>query len=52
MVLLVIGTILIFAFGVPLMEWLMNRIRPLTPEQEEARRFAEEARRRIDRFRR
>jgi hypothetical protein len=43
--LMIIGVILIFVVLTPLMNALMNRIRPLTPEQEESRRLAEEYRR-------
>jgi hypothetical protein len=45
---LIIGVVLIFAFLTPLMNALMNWIRPLTPEQQEARRLAEEYRRKIN----
>jgi hypothetical protein len=45
------GAILVLVFGVPLMERLLRRLRPLTPKQEEAHRFHEEARRSIDKFR-
>jgi hypothetical protein len=44
---LIIGVIVIFAVLTPLMNALMNRIKPLTPEQEESRRLAEELRRKI-----
>lgn len=44
---LIIGVIVIFAVLTPLMNALMNRLKPLTPEQEESRRLAEEYRRRI-----
>ena len=44
---LIIGVIVIFVFLTPLMNTLMNRIKPLTPEQEESRRLAEELRRKI-----
>ena len=44
---LIIGVVVIFAVLTPLMNALMNWIRPLTPEQEESRRLAEEHRRRI-----
>lgn len=43
---LIIGVIVIFAVLTPIMNALMNWIRPLTPEQEEARRLALEYRRR------
>jgi hypothetical protein len=45
-----IGAIAIIGLGIPFMERLVRRIWPLTPKQEEAHRFHEEARRRIDRF--
>ena len=45
---LIIGVVLIFVFLTPLMNALMNWIRPLTPEQQEARRLAEEHRRKIN----
>ena len=44
---LIIGAIVIFAVLTPLMHALMNRIRPLTPEQEESRRLAQELRRKV-----
>jgi hypothetical protein len=47
-----IGAGIVIALGVPLMERLVRRIWPMTPEQEEADRFREQARRSIDRFRR
>jgi len=50
--LLVIGVVVIVGFGVPLMDRLWRRVRPLTPEQEQAEHFREQARRSIDRFRR
>jgi hypothetical protein len=49
---LIIGAVVILVLGLPAIEWLMNRIRPLTPEQEESRQRLREARRSIDRFRR
>ena len=45
---LIIGVVIIFAFLTPLMNALMNWIRPLTPEQGESRRLAEEYRRKIN----
>jgi hypothetical protein len=45
-----IGAGIVLALGVPLMERLLRRIRPLTPRQEEAERFREQARRSLDRF--
>jgi hypothetical protein len=50
--LLIIGAVVILVAGIPAIEWLMNRIRPLTPEQEEAHRRLREARRSYDKFRR
>jgi hypothetical protein len=50
--LLIIGAVVILVAGIPSIEWLMNRIRALTPEQEERRRRLREARRSYDRFRR
>ena len=44
---LIIGVVVIFVVLTPLMHALMNWIRPLTPEQEESRRLAEELRRKI-----
>lgn len=44
---LIIGVVVIFVVLTPLMNALMNWIKPLTPEQEEARRLAEELRRKI-----
>ena len=44
---LIIGVVVIFVVLTPLMNALMNWIRPLTPEQEESRRLAEELRRKI-----
>ena len=49
-ILAAIGAGLVLALGVPLMERLLRRIKPLTPRQEEAERFREQARRSIDRF--
>jgi hypothetical protein len=45
-----IGAGIVLAVGIPLMERLLGRIRPLTPRQEEAERFREKARRSLDRF--
>ena len=50
--LLIIGAVVILVAGIPAVEWLVNRIRPPTPEQEERLRRLREARRSIDRFRR
>jgi hypothetical protein len=44
---LIIGVIVIVAVLTPLMNALLNWIRPLTPEQQESRRLAEELRRKI-----
>ena len=51
-VLLFAGVIVALGVGLPLMRLLINRVWPMTPEQEEAERFREQARRSIDRFRR
>ena len=45
-----IGAVIVLALGVPLMERLLRRIRPLTPRQEEAEHFRQQARRSLDRF--
>ena len=45
---LIIGVVVIFVVLTPLMNALMNWIRPLTPEQEESRRLVQEHRRKID----
>ena len=50
--LFIIGAVVILVLGFPAAEWLMDRIRPPTPEQEERRRRLREARRSIDKFRR
>ena len=47
-----IGLVIVIALGVPFMERLLRHIWPLTPKQEEAEHFREQARRSIDRFRR
>jgi hypothetical protein len=47
-----IGAGVVLALGVPLIERLLRRIRPLTPKQEEAEFFREQARRSLDRFQR
>ncbi len=47
-----IGACIFLVVGIPLMERLVRRVWPLTPKQEEAERFREQARRSIDRFRR
>jgi hypothetical protein len=46
----IIGAGVVLALGVPFMERLIRRVRPLTPKQEEAEHFREQARRSIDRF--
>jgi hypothetical protein len=51
-VLAAIGAGVVLILGIPLMERLVGRIWPLTPKQEEAERFREQARRSIDKFRR
>ena len=48
---LIIGVIAIFVVITPLTNAVINRIWPLTPEQEEARRLAAEHRRRSSRWR-
>jgi len=45
-----IGAGIVLALGIPLMERLLRRIRPLTPKQEEADHFREQARRSLDRM--
>ena len=45
-----IGAGIVLALGVPLMERLLRRIRPLTPKQEEAEHLREQARRSLDKF--
>ena len=45
-----IGAGIVLALGIPLMERLLRRIRPLTPRQEDAEHHREQARRRLDRF--
>jgi hypothetical protein len=45
-----IGAGVVIALGIPLMERLLRRIRPLTLRQEEAERFRQQARRSLDRF--
>jgi len=45
-----IGAGIVLALGIPLMERLLKRIRPLTPKQEEANHFREQARRSLDRI--
>ena len=45
-----IGAGIVLALGIPLMERLLKRIKPLTPKQEEAEHFREQARRSLDRF--
>jgi hypothetical protein len=50
--LLAIGAGAVLVVGIPLAERLIRRIWPLTPKQEEAERFRQQARRSIDKFRR
>jgi hypothetical protein len=45
-----IGAGIVLALGIPLMQRLLTWIRPLTPKQEEAERFREQARRSLDRL--
>jgi hypothetical protein len=45
-----IGAGIILALGVPLMQRLLGWIKPLTPKQEEAEQFRQQARRRLDRM--
>jgi hypothetical protein len=45
-----IGAGIILALGVPLMQRFLGRIKPLTPRQEEAEQFRQQARRSIDRI--
>jgi hypothetical protein len=45
-----IGAGIVLALGVPLMERLVRRFWPLSPRQEEAERFRQQARRSLDRF--
>jgi hypothetical protein len=51
-VLLAAGALIVLGVGLPLMQRLINRVWPMTPQQEEAERFREQARRSIDRYRR
>jgi hypothetical protein len=45
-----IGAGIVLALGVPLMERVLRWIRPLTPRQEQAEQFRQQARRSLDRF--
>ena len=45
-----IGAGIVLALGVPLVERLLRRVKPLTPRQQEAEHFRRQARRSIDRF--
>ena len=45
-----IGAGLVLALGIPLMERLLRRIKPLTPQQEQAEHLRQQARRSLDRF--
>ena len=49
-VLALVGAGIVLALGIPLMERLVRWVRPLTPRQEEAEHFRQQARRSIDRF--
>ena len=42
---MIIGVVVIITLGVPAMLWLLKRVRPLTPEQEESERLLDERRR-------
>lgn len=46
----VIAASVVLGLGIPLMERLLRKIRPLTPKQEQAEYFREQARRRLDRI--
>lgn len=52
--LMIVGVVVIVGLGVPAMLWLLNRIRPQTPEQADRERIVYEARqdmrRRFDRI--
>lgn len=50
-ILAAIGAGIVLVLGIPLMDRLLRRIWPLTPKQEEAEHFRQQARRSIDRFR-
>jgi hypothetical protein len=45
-----IGAGIIIALGIPLIERLLKKIRPLTPQQEDAERLREQARRSLDKI--
>jgi hypothetical protein len=45
-----IGAGVVLGLGIPLMERLLRWIRPLSPRQEEAEQFRQQARRSLDRF--
>ena len=49
---LAIGVVIVLVLGTPAVVWLTKRIWPPKPEEEKIHRGIEEARRRIDRFRR
>jgi hypothetical protein len=51
MLLAAIGTGIVLVLGIPLIERLVRRVWPLTPKQEEAEHFREQARRSIDKYR-
>ena len=42
---MIVGAVLIITLGVPAMLWLLRRIRPQTPEQDERERVLDERRR-------
>jgi hypothetical protein len=48
--LIFIAMCIVLGLGVLLMERLLRLVRPLTPKQEEAEHFRQQARRRLDRF--
>jgi hypothetical protein len=52
MLLTAIGAGIVLVLGIPLIERLVRRVWPLTPKQEEAEHFREQARRSIDKYRR
>ncbi|WP_421998915.1 hypothetical protein [Reyranella sp.] len=50
-ILCLVGAAVIIGLGKPLMDRLLRRIWPLSPRQQEAEHFLEQARRRVDRLR-
>jgi hypothetical protein len=42
---MIVGAVLIITLGVPAMLWLLRRVHPLTPEQDESERLLDERRR-------